>query len=110
MSKKIALRLHPFSLRDTLECGQFFRYTKVWDTYIVQSRDRIFSLRQEGDRLFFEGVEEDFLRDFFRLGDDLESIVARVDQDPFIHRAVQRYRGMRLIRQDPWECLLSFLC
>ncbi len=104
------LRIHPFSLRDTLECGQFFRTTKVLDTYIVQSSDRIFSLWQKGDILFYEGIEESFLVDFFRLGEDFESILKMIDRDAVIHQAIQAYRGMRLIRQDPWECLISFLC
>ncbi|OGP90848.1 MAG: hypothetical protein A2157_05190 [Deltaproteobacteria bacterium RBG_16_47_11] len=106
----LKLKTHPFFLKDTLECGQFFRYTKVRDTYLVQSSNRIFSIWQKGESLFFEGVEEDFLRHFFRLDDDLESILREIDQDPTIHQAILRYHGMRLIRQDPWECLLSFLC
>ncbi len=103
-------RIHPFSLRDTLECGQFFRATKVSGTYLVQSSDRIFSLCQKGDILFYEGVEESFLVDFFRLEEDFESILEMIDCDPVIHQAIREHRGMRLIRQDPWECLLSFLC
>jgi len=104
------LRTHPFSLSDTLECGQFFRYTKVMDTYIVQSSNRIFSLFQKGDFLFYEGVEESFLIHFFRLDEDLDSILKEIDRDTMIHQAIQKYRGLRLIRQDPWECLISFLC
>ena len=104
------LRVHHFSLKDTLECGQFFRYTKIMDTYLVQSSDRIFSLRQRGSSLFFEGVERDFLRHFFRLEEDWESIVREIDRDPTIHQAIRSCHGLRLIRQDPWECLLSFLC
>ena len=104
------LRIHPFSLQDTLECGQFFRYTKVLGAYLVQSSNRIFSLWQKRDLLFYEGVEKDFLVRFFRLEEDVDSILKEVDRDPFIHQAIQKYRGMRLIRQDPWECLLSFLC
>jgi len=103
------LRIKLFSLKETLECGQFFRFTKVGDTYIVQSSNEIFSLWQKGDSLFYDGVEEAFLNHFFRLGDDLDSILEKIDQDPIIHQAIQTYRGMRLIRQDPWECLLSFL-
>jgi N-glycosylase/DNA lyase len=79
-------------------------------TYLVQCSNRIFSLWQKGDVLFYEGVEEDFVIHFFRLDENLDSILEEIDRDPFIHRAVQKYRGMRLIRQDPWECLLSFLC
>jgi len=104
------LRIPHFSLKHTLECGQFFRFTKVLDTYIVQSSDRIFSLRQKGDLLFYDGVEEPFLIHFFRLDEDLDSILKEIDQDPMIDQAIKKYRGMRLIRQDPWECLLSFLC
>lgn len=104
------LRVHHFSLKETLECGQFFRYTKIMDTYLVQSCDRIFSLRQRGSSLFFEGVGRDFLIHFFRLEEDWESILREIDRDPTIHQAIRSYHGLRLIRQDPWECLLSFLC
>ena len=104
------LRTHPFSLSDTLECGQFFRFTKVMDTYLVQSSNRIFSLYQKGDSLFYEGVEESFLIHFFRLDEDLDSILKEIDRDTMIHQTIQKYRGLRLIRQDPWECLISFLC
>ncbi len=104
------LRTSDFSLEHTLECGQFFRFTKVLDTYIVQSSDRIFSLRQNGEFLFYEGVEESFLIQFFRLDEDLASMLKEINQDPVIRHGIEKYRGMRLIRQDPWECLLSFLC
>jgi N-glycosylase/DNA lyase len=104
------LRMPSFTLKDTLECGQFFRYTKVMGTYLVQSSNHLFSVWQERDVLFYEGVEEDFLIHFFRLDENLDSILMEIDQDPSIHQAIQKYRGMRLIRQDPWECLLSFLC
>ena len=104
------LRIPYFSLKHTLECGQFFRFTKVLDTYLVQSSNQIFSLCQKGESLFYEGVKEPFLVQFFRLEDDFDFIEKEIDQDPVIHQAIKEYRGMRLIRQDPWECLLSFLC
>ena len=104
------LRIPYFSLQHTLECGQFFRFTKVLDTYIIQSSDRIFSLRQRGEFLFYEGIEEPFLIQFFRLDEDLDSIYKEIDHDPVIHQAIEKYRGLRMIRQDPWECLISFLC
>jgi N-glycosylase/DNA lyase len=106
----LRIRIQPFSLHDTLECGQFFRFTKIMGTYVVQSSDRIFSLLQKGDFLFYEGVEESFLIHFLRLDEELDPILKEIDRDPVIHQAIQKYRGIRLIRQDPWECLLSFLC
>ncbi len=104
------LRVPCFSLQHTLECGQFFRFTKVLDTYILQSSNKIFSVRQSGEFLFYEGVEEPFVSHFFRLDEDLDFIYEEIDQDPVIHQAIETYRGLRMIRQDPWECLISFMC
>jgi len=104
------IQVKSFNLRDTFECGQFFRYTKVSDTYIVQSSGRIFSLHQRGNTLYYEGVEESFLASFLRMEDDFDSILKEIDQDAVINQAIHEYPGLRLIRQDPWECLLSFLC
>jgi N-glycosylase/DNA lyase len=104
------IRINGFSLRDTLECGQFFRFSKTIDTYIVHSSGKIFSLLQKGDFLYYDGVGEPFLKHFFRLDDDLETILREIDRDPVIHLAIQRQQGLRMIRQDPWECLFSFLC
>ncbi len=103
------LKLQLFSLKDTLECGQFFRFTKDRDSYLVQTSGRIFWLRQERDLLIYDGVDESFLIHFFRLEEDVAAMLREVDRDPFIHQAIQKYPGMRLIRQDPWECLVSFL-
>jgi len=104
------LQIPHFSLKHTLECGQFFRFTKVFDSYLVHSSDRIFSLWQKENLLFYEGIEEPLLSHFFRLDDDFDAILKEIDRDPAIHQAIGEYRGMRVIRQDPWECLLSFLC
>ncbi len=104
------IRIPFFSLQHTLECGQFFRFTKILDTYLIQSSNRVFSIRQAGEFIFYDGVEEFFLFRFFRLDEDLRLIYREIDRDPVIHRAIESYRGLRMIRQDPWECLISFLC
>ena len=80
------------------------------DTYIVHSSGQIFSVFQRGDLLFYDGVEKTFLYRFFRLEDDMEAILQEIYRDPVIHLAIRRHQGLRLIRQDPWECLFSFLC
>ncbi len=103
------IRVEHFSLRDSLECGQFFRFLKVEEAYLIQTSDRIFSVRQKGDLLYYDGVEESFLIRFFRLDEERETLLKEIDVDPVIHGAIKRYPGLRLIRQDPWECLVSFL-
>lgn len=105
-----ALQVRSFSLRETLECGQFFRFTHFQGTYLIQSSGRIFTVWQKGDSLHYEGVEQRFLVHFFRLDENLDEILQEIDRDPTIHQAIDRHRGLRLIRQDPWECLISYLC
>ena len=104
------LQVPVFSLRDTMECGQFFRFTQVGRTYVVQTGGRIFALWQKKDTLYYDGVKEEFLLRFLRLDEDLCGILREIDRDPVIHSAIETYRGLRLIRQDPWECLISYLC
>ena len=50
------------------------------------------------------------VRDYLRLADDLDSIYSSINVDERIGGAIDRFRGLRLIRQDPWECLVSFIC
>ena len=50
------------------------------------------------------------LEDHFRLDDDIGEIYGQLDQHPAVARAIGRYPGLRLLRQEPWECLVSYLC
>ncbi len=99
-----------FSLNHTLNSGQLFRYISFRDHYLIHAGSRLFKIWQKGSRIFFEGVGEEFITQFFRLDDDLEGIYRQIGKDPFIGRAIELYQGLRLMRQDPWECLVSFLC
>ncbi|PLW80238.1 8-oxoguanine DNA glycosylase [Candidatus Woesearchaeota archaeon] len=102
-----------FNLEYTLECGQFFRYKKVRDDdlYLVNYRDILFLVRQEGKLLrYSKNVDETFVKRFFRLDDDMEEIYAVISSDDFLKKAIEKYKGLRLIRQDPWECMVSYIC
>jgi N-glycosylase/DNA lyase len=46
---------------------------------------------------------------YFALDDDLERIFASIMKDDNITRAVQTFYGLRVMKQDVWECLLSFV-
>jgi len=53
----------------------------------------------------------DIIRDYFRLEDDLLAIYARLaEADEHLAELVDEFRGLRLLRQDPEETLLSFVC
>jgi N-glycosylase/DNA lyase len=105
------LKANDFSLAHTLECGQVFRAAKVGDWYYVNARDRLFKIRQKGDDLTYGGDADDaFLRRYFSLDHDLNEILAKIGLDEHVSKAIEQYRGLRILRQDPWECLISFLC
>jgi N-glycosylase/DNA lyase len=98
-------------LEHTFESGQIFRYFSKDGWYYVQHADKCFKVRSVGNNLEFAGnVDEAYIRDFFRLDEDVEAIFSRYKTDKTLMAAYNRFSGLRLIRQDPWECMVSFLC
>jgi N-glycosylase/DNA lyase len=100
----------PFDLDRTLSCGQAFRWERVegWWQGIVEGR--AIRIQQDADLLTFSGVDAEFICDYFRLDQDLPGILTSIDRDPVIARAIQECWGLRLVRQQPWECLASYIC
>ena len=104
------------NLSDTLECGQAFRWRLSDGRYYGVIQGNLISLRQTTAGLevrsshSFLGNIESVLHSYFRFDDDLDDIYSCIDNHPSMHEAINRYRGMRLLRQDPWECLVSFIC
>jgi N-glycosylase/DNA lyase len=101
----------PFSLDRTLACGQVFRWDRAadgWWTGVVG--DRVIRIRQDGSRLEYTGAQPSFIRHYFSLDIDLLPILASIDRDPVIHDAIDRASGLRLVRQPPWECTVSYIC
>lgn len=104
----------PFNLMHTLECGQTFRWVKKGDTWLGVVQRRAVKIRQEKDVLQFQtypdNVDSSFLESYFRLDDNLPEIYSKITKDKHVHEAIQRFLGLRLIRQEPWECLISYIC
>jgi N-glycosylase/DNA lyase len=101
----------PFSLDQTLACGQVFRWDLSADGWwygVVN--DKVIKIRQDGPTLAFEGADTAFIRQYFSLDLDITKVIKNIDQDPFIHTAIKRCSGLRLVRQPPWECLISYIC
>jgi N-glycosylase/DNA lyase len=94
----------------SLCCGQVFRWKKQDGWWYGVVSDKIIKIRQCGDSLEFEGANEAFIRAYLGLNDDLTLITQCVNKDPYIAQALNQYRGLRIVRQNPWECLISFIC
>lgn len=104
----------PFSLDLTLRSGQFFQWSRSEPGYIIQTGRKLFYLEQQDDSLCYFSlhgeVSDVYLKRFFRLADDLPGIFDRWSNDPLLRKVYHKYRGLRIIRQEPWECTLSYLC
>jgi len=99
-----------FDLDFSLCCGQVFRWRKLDGWWYGVVGDRVVKIRQCGKDLEFEGVDEAFVRYYFGLDDDLDAISREVNKDPYIAAALSRFTGLRLVRQEPWACLIGFIC
>ncbi|MBF6613240.1 MAG: DNA-3-methyladenine glycosylase 2 family protein [Chloroflexi bacterium] len=105
-----------FSLDDTLASGQCFRWKRQrdgwWHGVVGRS---IVAIKQEGELFtwwtFPEPGNATLISDYFQLDVDLAEIVRRItDACPSAGEAAARWSGLRLVRQDPEECILSFVC
>ena len=106
----------PLYLTSTLLSGQAFRWRQdgPWfDGVIFGSIVRLrevaggVELRCDAE---VEGAIAPLLRDYLGLGTNLERVYASLLDDERLREAIHRYPGMRILRQDPWECLVSFIC
>lgn len=100
----------PFDLDFTLCCGQVFRWKKINGWWYSVIGGKPLKIRQSGSELEFVGVDEAFVRNYFGLDDDLVEISSCINKDPYIANALQRFKGLRIVRQNPWECLIGFIC
>ncbi len=104
----------PFSLDHTLSCGQTFRWEKRGEWWIGVANQTAFKIQQKDSALEFKSstntAASDFLWRYFRLDDNLQSVYSEIIKDEYVNAAVKQYRGLRLLRQEPWECLISYLC
>jgi N-glycosylase/DNA lyase len=105
-----------FSLDDTLASGQCFRWKKGADGWWVGVvRGTVVGVRQDGERFEWWTYPEpgcwELVRDYFQLDVDLGEIVRRIEEvDQAAGEAARRWSGLRLLRQEPEECILSFVC
>ena len=106
----------PFDLESTLFSGQAFRWRKRESWYEGVVFGRVVQVREVEGGIAFATADDDThvptsrLWDYFALDVDLCEVYSALSWDDGLGQAFGRYRGMRVLRQDPWETTLSFLC
>ena len=105
-----------FDLARIADSGQCFRFSPMADgSYRVIFKDECLIIRPLGEGAFdagcTEGEFEQTWRGYFDLDEDYRAIRARIDPgaDPVLWRASECEKGIRILRQDPWETLVSFI-
>lgn len=103
----------PFDLEYTLESGQVFRWEHRAEWWYGVLDGGVLKVRQDGDTLTCassaDHIDSRYVANYFRLEEDPRTVLASIMVDSTMSRAVQQFYGLHLIRQDPWECLASFV-
>ncbi len=105
----------PLNLTHTLESGQAFRWQPAEGSHFGVIYGNIVKLRRvpKGIEFFSNPTPEEVfapvLSDYLRLEDDMPGVYRLLGKDPSLASAIRKYRGLRLLRQEPWECLVCFI-
>jgi N-glycosylase/DNA lyase len=97
----------------TVNSGQMFlweKYQNMWygiyGNYILK-----FSINED-NTLFFDSfpILNHWEKIVFRLDEDIDYISSLFVSDPLVPQLFKTYSGLRLTRQDPYQCMISFAC
>ena len=91
------------NLDDTINSGQLFLWRKINSEWYGVDGKRILILRDELD------VENKVIHNFFRFNDDFQNIKKRLSKDKVLKKAIESFPGMRILRQNPFQCYISFI-
>lgn len=102
-----------FSPKDTLTCGQVFRYAydRDADSFAVFSRNKRCFLRQNGDLTVIKCEDEDidYFENYFDLARDYDEIIGKLSAFPEVKQAAEFSGALRILRQDFEETVFSFI-
>ena len=111
MVKNNQITERQLSLKDTLPSGQCFRFSEhdgVWTVKAGVGKNlRVLSVSQDD---LSPITDDPFWSDFFDLGTDYDSLKAEFSTiSPVMAKACEYAPGIRILNQDPWEALCSFV-
>jgi N-glycosylase/DNA lyase len=115
MTATARIRLEPLDLTQTLGCGQTFRWRPLPDgSWKGPLGDQLFSLKTAGSILEIRSNPgssraKNLVADHLRATDDVLSIQRALSgRDPKLASGIGELRGLRIVKIDEWECLISF--
>ena len=110
---KILLRVRDYDLAATLDSGQAFRWREDGSNWVGVIGKHWVRLTQTRDGIRAETAmpqkDWQWLRDYLQTEVNLAAVLKTFPDDKPMQAAVAACRGLRVLRQDPWECLASFI-
>ena len=103
-----------FNIKQILECGQCFRWERISDTnYIIVAYRRVIEVIQDGSKVtILNTTMKDFdeiWKDYFDLNVNYEEVKEELSKDELLKKSVEFGYGIRILNQDPFEMLISFI-
>ena len=110
--KSLNLKGNPLNLKDTLTCGQAFRWKERENKWLGFINNKPCLIWKENDSLYWIGEQgEKHINNYFCLDIDYNKIYKElINADKDIEALIDKYFGLRILRQDPEETFYSFLC
>lgn len=107
--------MESFELPHIFDCGQCFRWNKEEDgSYTGVVKGRILNVKKQDDKIIFDRISPDDFQslwvDYFDLNRNYDEIKNRLRKDDLVMKnATDHGHGIRILNQDEWEVLLSFI-
>lgn len=103
-----------FNAKHIFECGQCFRWDKEEDdSYTVIAFGKVINVKSNGNEVRILNTDfKDFKEIWFEyldLGRDYSRIKEVLSTDDTMKSAIKYGEGIRILKQDPWETLISFI-
>ncbi len=100
-----------FSPKQTLECGQIFRFKPYKKGYLVFSADKCCYLYEENGFTYVESEDACYFENYFDVNKDYQKIYDGVKSfnNEFLNNALEFGKGIRILRQDKLETIFSFI-
>ena len=103
-----------FNIKQILECGQCFRWERITDTnYIIVAYRRVIEVIQEGSTVTILNTNmkdfDEIWKDYFDLNVNYEEVKEELSKDELLKKSVEFGYGIRILNQDPFEMLISFI-
>ncbi|MBM3904357.1 MAG: DNA repair protein [Thaumarchaeota archaeon] len=95
------------NLDHTINSGQVFLWEKFGTKWYGVNGSDVLSVDETNPGMVSSYKKQDY--DLFREQENFERIIKSISQDKIIKKATKEFEGLRLMRQDPFQCYISFI-